>query len=49
LVVVRQNGELGLAPATNPQSFTDLGLAAPNLCLSCVPVSVFLAGTIGIA
>ena len=49
LVVVRQNGDLGLAPATNPQSFKDLGLVAPNLCLSCVPVSIFLAGTIGIA
>jgi hypothetical protein len=49
LAVIRQNGEMGLASAASPQSFTDLGLTIANLCLSCVPVSVLLAGTIGIA
>lgn len=47
LVVVRQDGHLGLLSAKGPVVFADLGLTLGQQC--CAPDSVFLAGTIGVS
>ena len=48
IVVVRDAGHLGLAPATGPAGFRDLGLVVGNPCVGCGSQRVYLAGTIGV-
>jgi hypothetical protein len=49
IVVVRNDGHLGLQAATGPMLFDDLGLLVGDPCVGCGSQRVFLAGTIGIS
>jgi hypothetical protein len=46
LLVVKQNGDLGLASAMDPLVFSALGLNIGGPCIGCVPSQLTLAGLI---
>jgi outer membrane protein assembly factor BamB len=46
LVLMRQDGSIGLAKASDPPAFSALGLTLTGPCLTCVPYGAAVTGTL---